>query len=225
MMRGHNKIISTREKLSAFYVQVFDSIAPYIFFLFVALVSLCFISALVFQSRMTTSKEVLFLNGNYDEAFEIWLNIAEKGHEEAQMMVGMSNYVGLTSVPDKEQALRWYKLAGDSGNEYAQFTLGKFYESLENTNDSKKAFSWYERAAKMGNSFAQHKVGSLILDGKGVEQNNVKAHVWLNLASSKGSLRANSERKKLEAILSSNELELAREKAVKCLTTSYAVCP
>ena len=215
----------TREKLAAAFLQAFDSVAPYIFFFFVALVSLSFIAALVFPNKTPDSKEVLFLSGDYEKAFKIWSRIANEGQEEAQMMVGMSNYVGLTSVADKDQALRWYKLAGDSGNEYAQFTVGRFYESLGNPHDDIEAFRWYKKAAKLGNSFAQHKIGLLLLHGKGVEQDYIRAHVWLNLASSKGSLKANSEREKLENRLSENELKLAREHAVKCLTSAYEVCP
>ena len=225
MKNTHISTALTREKLSEAFVQVFDSVAPYIFFLSVALVSLCFISALIFQNRTPDSKEVLFLNGDYEKAFKIWSRIANDGQEEAQMMVGMSNYVGLISVADKDQALRWYKLAGDSGNEYAQFTVGRFYESLGNPHDDIEAFKWYRKAAKLGNSFAQHKIGLLTLHGKGVEQDYIRAHVWLNLASSKGSLKANSERKKLENRFSENELKLARELAVKCLTSAYKVCP
>ena len=225
MKNIHISTALTREKLSETFVQVFDSVAPYIFFLSVALVSLCFISALIFQNRTPDSKEVLFLNGDYEKAFKIWSRIANDGEEEAQMMVGMSNYVGLIHVADKDQALRWYKLAGDSGNEYAQFTVGRFYESLGNPHDDIEAFKWYRKAAKLGNSFAQHKIGLLTLHGKGVEQDYIRAHVWLNLASSKGSLKANSERKKLENRLSDSELKLAREQAVKCLTSAYKVCP
>ena len=225
MKNTHISTALTREKLSEAFVQVFDSVAPYIFFLSVALVSLCFISALIFQNRTPDSKEVLFLNGDYEKAFKIWSRIANDGQEEAQMMVGMSNYVGLISVADKDQALRWYKLAGDSGNEYAQFTVGRFYESLGNPQDDIESFKWYKKAAELGNSFAQHKIGLLTLHGKGVEQNYIRAHVWFNLASSKGSLKANSERKKLEKLLSDSELELAREQAVKCLTSAYRVCP
>ena len=73
---------------------LFDSVAPYIFFLFVALVSLSFIAALVFPNKTPDSKEVLFLTGDYEKAFKIWSRIANDGQEEAQMMVGMSNYVG-----------------------------------------------------------------------------------------------------------------------------------
>ena len=119
----------------------------YIFFSLVALVSLSFIAALVFPNKTPDSKEVLFLSGDYEKAFKIWSRIANDGQEEAQMMVGMSNYVGLISVADKDQALRWYKLAGDSGNEYAQFTVGRFYESLGNPHDDIEAFKWYKKAA------------------------------------------------------------------------------
>ncbi|MDA9719481.1 hypothetical protein N9U60_03725, partial [Betaproteobacteria bacterium] len=102
----------TREKLSAAFLRAFDSVAPYIFFFFVALVSLSFIAALVFPNKTLDSKEVLFLSGDYEKAFKIWSRIANDGQEEAQMMVGMSNYVGLISGADRDQALRWYKLAG-----------------------------------------------------------------------------------------------------------------
>ena len=225
MKNTHIIAALTREKLSAAFLRAFDSAAPYIFFFFVALVSLSFIAALVFPNKTPDSKEVLFLTGDYEKAFKIWSRIANDGQEEAQMMVGMSNYVGLISGADRDQALRWYKLAGDAGNEYAQFTVGRFYESLGNPHDLIEAFKWYKKAAELGNSFAQYKLGLLTLHGKGVEQDHIRAHVWLNLASSKGSLKANSERKKLENRLSENELKLAREQAVKCLTSAYKVCP
>ena len=75
-----------------------------IYFSSVALVSLSFIAALVFPNKTPDSKEVLFLTGDYEKAFKIWSRIANDGQEEAQMMVGMSNYVGLISGADRDQA-------------------------------------------------------------------------------------------------------------------------
>ena len=103
--------ISLNGKRAPYFVRLFDAVAPFIFFATVAIVCLTFIGVIYLIDDSTSSKEELFLKGHYKEAFESWAKLAERGNEEAQMMVGMINYLGLADEPDEEKALYWYALA------------------------------------------------------------------------------------------------------------------
>ena len=48
-----------------------------------------------------------------------------------------------------------------------------------------EAAKWYRRAAERGLAEAQYSLGSLYADGRGVPQNFMAAHMWLNLAASR----------------------------------------
>ena len=46
---------------------------------------------------------------------------------------------------------------------------------------------WLRLAAEQGNARAQYNLGDMYANGKGVPQDNVEAHMWLNLAASRSS--------------------------------------
>ncbi len=44
---------------------------------------------------------------------------------------------------------------------------------------------WFRKAAEQGYADAQSFLGIMYMDGRGVPQDDVRAHMWLNLAASK----------------------------------------
>ncbi len=49
-----------------------------------------------------------------------------------------------------------------------------------------EALKWYRKAAEQGNADAQNNLGFMYLNGYGVPQDNVQAHMWFNLAAAQG---------------------------------------
>ncbi len=44
---------------------------------------------------------------------------------------------------------------------------------------------WYRKAAEQGDAYARNNLGGIYYDGRGVPQDYVQAHMWLNLAASR----------------------------------------
>jgi len=94
--------------------------------------------------------------------------------------------------------------------------------------DDKTAVKWYRLAAEQGNSMAQAHVGSMYRMGQGVIQDNVYAHMWLDIASSNfdtntgnwiGGLRAS-----LAKLLTPSQFEKAQDLAHECVHKKYKGC-
>jgi TPR repeat protein len=45
---------------------------------------------------------------------------------------------------------------------------------------------WYRLAAEQGHAHAQNNLGVMYDNGQGVVQDNVYAHIWFNIAASRG---------------------------------------
>jgi TPR repeat protein len=194
----------------------FDMVIPHLFF-FTVFTTVIFTIFIFINNKSKPSKEAAvraFLVGDYIQAHNNWFNLAKERDDKAQMMLGMSEYMGLNGFKDL-----------DKGNQYAQYTLGKIFEESEEKKDYSQAFKWYEKAAKSGNGFAQYKLGTFFMDGKGVIQNQESAHIWLNLSSSTGNFRANRSRTNLETLLSEEQLALAQKGALRCFVSKYTECP
>lgn len=62
---------------------------------------------------------------------------------------------------DYAQAVKWFHLAADQGDAYAQFNLGALYDKGEGVpQDSAQAAKWYRLAADQGNAIAQSNLWS-----------------------------------------------------------------
>ena len=85
---------------------------------------------------------------------------------------------------DASEAVRWYRLAADQGNAFAQFRLGDRYVNGQGVGqDDAEAVRWYRLAADQGHALAQGNLGFMYANGRGVPQDDVEAHMWVNLAA------------------------------------------
>ena len=53
--------------------------------------------------------------------------------------------------------------------------------------DDAEAVTWFRQAAEQGRANGQANLGIMYAAGRGVPQDNVEAHMWLNLAASRSS--------------------------------------
>ncbi|HCK81833.1 MAG TPA: hypothetical protein DIC59_10280, partial [Candidatus Competibacteraceae bacterium] len=72
---------------------------------------------------------------------------------------------------------------------------------------------WFEKAANTGLPLAQYGLGMLYSNGRGVERDWVKAHLWLNLAASGGYVGAAQPLEYAGSQLGEQELARARDLA------------
>ena len=76
--------------------------------------------------------------------------------------------------------------------------------------DYQEAVKWYRLAAEQGKNVAQFELGAMYANGKGVPQDFVQAHKWLNLAASRITPRKEDD----------VEAQSARDSLAKKMTTS-----
>jgi TPR repeat protein len=74
---------------------------------------------------------------------------------------------------------------------------------------------WYRLAAEQGDAFAQMMLGIMYYKGKGVPQDYILSHMWLNLATSQGREEAKQSREKVAKSMTPAQIaeaqRLARE--------------
>jgi uncharacterized protein len=76
----------------------------------------------------------------------------------------------------------------EQGNSIAQTNIGNIYDGGAGAvrQDYAAAVCWYRRAADQGNPLGQHFLGDMYVNGHGVPQDYVLAHMWFNLAAATG---------------------------------------
>jgi len=77
------------------------------------------------------------------------------------------------------------------------------------------AFTDFELSANAGDAASQFMMGEMYAQGDGVAQNYVKAHMWYNLAASRGNTRANQARSRLEERMTASQIAEAQTLAEK----------
>lgn len=83
-----------------------------------------------------------------NEAIKIYVGLAEKGDQYAQLKLAYMLENGLGTATDALAAQRWYTASAEQGNALAQFLLGQFYQvGVVDAPDYQQAKYWYQKAA------------------------------------------------------------------------------
>ncbi|MDP1519712.1 hypothetical protein [Porticoccus litoralis] len=78
--------------------------------------------------------------------------------------------------------------------------------------------------AKNGNPQAQSKLGNMYAEGRGTEQNNVKAFIWMSAAKANGDTASEHSLNTLRKRMSLKEVIDGQAKAAKCIGSHYQRC-
>jgi TPR repeat protein len=114
---------------------------------------------------------------------------AESGLLDAQM--GLGEFFGRSRAKmDRESAAEWYRKAAERGVPEAQFELALlidlgFASSDPGSDALESSTKWYERAACQEVIQAQFALGLKYYQGRELTKDNIKAYMWLSLASAK----------------------------------------
>jgi len=91
----------------------------------------------------------------YEKAFELWLKLAQQGHVEAQVFVGLAYKNGWGVSRDPARASMWFQMAAEGGNPSAQLFIGLHYLSSDNPELVPVGVDWLVQAARNGESSAR----------------------------------------------------------------------
>ena len=118
------------------------------------------------------------------------LRQAEQDDAHSQFLAGNIYKQGTTGVPqDFASATKWMRMAAEQGYIDAQIELGDWYRyGVVGQKDEIEARKWYLFAAEQGHADAQWRVAERYMG-----YNQIRAHMWLNLAASNPDIR-DSER-------------------------------
>jgi TPR repeat protein len=132
----------------------------------------------------------LLEEGNYKEAFENYLTLAETGDIHAQVMVGWLYEMGRGSNQDIDKARFWYSKAANMDSLEGQFYLGSLYRLERKYSE---AMIWLEKAAAYMYGPALYRLGKMYELGEGVSIDKEKAIKYLEDAARQGHLFAKRE--------------------------------
>lgn len=114
---------------------------------------------------------------------------AEQGNDDAQLVYGIT----FEMEKNYQNALVWFRKAGEQGNGEALYTIARFYaEGHGVTKDYGKAFEYYMKSAKQGYDLGMLWVGNFYLYGQPevVDRNVYEAKKWYEKSAELGNTRA-----------------------------------
>jgi hypothetical protein len=83
---------------------------------------------------------------------------------------------------------------------------------------------WYTKSAEQGKAKAQYNLGVKYVNGQGVPQDNVYAHMWFNLAAVDGDEDASKNRDIVAKRMTTADISKAQSLARECLKKNYKGC-
>lgn len=92
---------------------------------------------------------------DYKKAFTLWHKLAQKGHVEAQVFVGLAYKNGWGVRKDQHKAAMWFQIAAEGGNPSAQFFIGLNYLGSRNPEMVPIGINWLVKAARNGENNAR----------------------------------------------------------------------
>jgi TPR repeat protein len=127
--------------------------------------------------------------GDFEKAFNEWLEPAEAGDPRAQYGLGIMYRNGEWIDEDATKAAEWLIKSADQGFAGAQFNLGVMVQKGAGVEqDDARAAELYEAAARQGMAMAQYNLAVLHQLGMGVDRDLVEAYVWFTMAGLQGNM-------------------------------------
>jgi hypothetical protein len=150
--------------------------------------------------------------------------LAEQGDAEAQVLLGVRYAFGIGVNKDKRTAVEWYKKSADQGYVEAQAILAGYYQSgTVVAQDYMTAIKLFTIAAETGDTTSQWELGWMYERGLGVKD-NVRAHMWYNIAASLGDKVSRESRASIEMKMTRAEINMAQDLARECIANNYKGC-
>lgn len=126
-----------------------------------------------------------------DLAIDMYKKAANKGHAEAQYILGRNYDYAKGVARDYTAARNLYEMAARQGHAAAQTDLGLLYELGQGTEaDPQEAMRWYRRSAEQGYARGQYNLATMYDYGIGIGEDFEAASKWYKLAADQGNAAA-----------------------------------
>ena len=126
-----------------------------------------------------------FIRGDYEVAWQEWLELGKHGHQSAQYNLGVLYSIGLGVEQDDVEATKWFRRAADRGLPAAQMRMGTAYlEGKGVPKDPKEAYFWYTLAATHFSLGEQHEQAVAARESTGAELTRLQITEVLDKAMS-----------------------------------------
>ncbi|TGN40582.1 tetratricopeptide repeat protein [Marinobacter confluentis] len=98
--------------------------------------------------------------GQYESAFEQYLELAEEGSRQGMVNVANMFAQGQGVEKSQEKAFQWYFRAAESGDSISMVEVARAYDQGLGTDINRhQAVHWYQKAAQAGNNDARWRLG------------------------------------------------------------------
>ena len=165
---------------------------------------------------------------DYQQALKWFTLSATQGNADAQFSLGLLYHYGRGVPQDYSKTLKWYKLSVEQGNSWAQYNLGAMYNSGEGVEqDRLQAVKLFRLAAEQGYIDAQYNLGAAYNNGQAVPQDYVRAHMWVNIATSGNSKKSENYAEVRDSIakkMTPDQIAEAQKRASACVAKNYKGC-
>ena len=143
------------------------------------------------QSKTLNQKDV--------DAFNKYLEDAQKNDLNAQKHVADAYFVGQGVIQNYSKALEWFLKCAQKNDPWAQKNIGFMYENGRGVKkDEKEAVKLYQLAADQGDPSAQFNLGVMYANGRGVKKDEKEALKWYQKAADQGHVNAQKAVEKLK---------------------------
>lgn len=150
-----------------------------------------------------------------EQAVKHWQKSAEAGYPPGQAALAQALMAGDGIAKDAAEAVRLARLAAERGSSLGQSVLAQAYLKGEGglARSLSEFLRWTRMAANHGNRMSMEMLAVSFHTGAGVPQDFVQAHMWANLAASRGSARALKLRDELAARMTTEQIAEAQKAA------------
>jgi TPR repeat protein len=176
---------------------------------------------------------LILFDWNYSAEFEwAFLLLTAAANEESGLaalwLARVYERGNRATAQNMELARHYYRSAADAGYIFAMNWIANMYDEGRGTPQNfTEARRWY-LAAVRGEAITQadtlFRLAQMYELGLGGRSDQLRAHMWFNLAAANGHERAASERDRIGALLSSQNLARAQRMAEQCDEKGFDEC-
>ena len=135
------------------------------------------------RAAQSVLQDVYALDEEHAEAAGELERLWAEGYAPAAYQLGRFYRDDLSTMQDPDQAERWFRLAAEAGNDFAEYALGKLLLGQQRTEE---AMRWLVESAGHGNPIAQYRLGKFYLSGEDVPKDPARAQEFLTGAARHG---------------------------------------
>lgn len=136
--------------------------------------------------------------GDYSTALHEFRKGANHGDAGSMNVLGVMYAKGQGVQQDDAEAVKWYGMAAELGEPYAQSNLAFAYlKGLGVRQEYGQAAQWYRKAAEQGHSPSQNNLGWMYENGLGVQQDYANAVKWYRISAGQDNSDAKGNLKRI----------------------------